>query len=216
METGLALIVPLDFKPLPTARFRTAMLDIPWKFEAGVTSRPQHYRRMTKHEIMAMNPVRIIHEDGGWLLLWCYGPFTQMMFRAVDNWVRLHGRRITFSTRYLGWVKLIESHPGLDVAPIHSTDLHNGLGLVSMKNIEDLWAFKVGPSPRLKARGQRELLIAPVREHSRKPEDSFERVRLTFPGPYVEIFSRQPRANWTTWGDESTYFMPNERRYVVR
>lgn len=212
----MALIVPLDFQPLPTGRYRTAVMDIPWQFVAGTASRPQHYRRMTKHEIMAMNPVRIIHDDGGWLLLWCYGPFTQMMFRAVDNWVRLHGRRIVFSTRYIGWVKLNALHPGIDVAPVGPEDLHNGLGLVSLKNIEDLWAFKVGPSPRLKARGQKELLVAPVREHSRKPDDSLERVRLTFPGPYVEIFSRQPRENWTTWGDENDFFIPDSRRYVVK
>ena len=212
----MALIVPLDFQPLPTGRYRTAMLDIPWKFEAGTASRPQHYSRMTKQQIMVMNPVRIIHADGGWLLLWCYGPFTQMMFRAVESWARLYGRRIVFSTRYIGWVKLNALHPGIDAAPVSIEDLHNGLGLVSLKNIEDLWAFKVGPSPRLKARGQKELLVAPVREHSRKPDDSFDRVRLTFPGPYVEIFSRQPRANWTTWGDEATYFIQQERRYVVK
>lgn len=209
-------IAPLDFQPLPSGLYRTAMLDIPWQFVAGVESRPQHYRRMSRAEIMVMNPMRLIHEDGGWLLLWCHGPFTEMMFDAVRSWEKLHGRRIKFSTRYLGWMKLIESHPGLEHSPITATDLHHGLGLVSQKNLEDLWAFKVGPRPRLKARGQRELLVAPVREHSRKPDESFDRARLTFPGPYVECFSRQPRDGWTTWGDESTYFMPNERRYVVR
>ena len=211
------ILRPLDFQPLPTGRFRTGMFDIPWEFKAGVESRPQHYRRMSRAEIMQMNPVRIIHEEGGHLLLWCYGPFTQMMFDAVASWSRLHGRRIVFSTRYLAWVKLIERHPGVDAAPILATDVHHGLGLVSQKNLEDLWVFKVGRAPRLKARGQRELLVSPVREHSRKPDEAFDRARLTFRGPYVECFSREPRAHWSTWGDESHYFVePERRRFVVR
>ncbi len=195
----------LDFRPLPTGRFRVGLFDYPWKFSAGVKGRPQHYHRMTDDEIAASNPLRILHPDGAWLLIWCTGPKAQTMFRLVEYWQAVHGRRIKYSTRVQGWMKLIASHPGLDVAPIFSRDIHHGMGLVAMKNLEDLWAFKVGPA-RLQKRGEQELLIAPRREYSRKPDESYVRLRRMFRGPCVEVFARQPREGWSVWGDESGKF----------
>jgi N6-adenosine-specific RNA methylase IME4 len=47
-----------------------------------------------------------------------------------------------------------------------------------------------------------EGLEAPALGHSRKPEMFYQIVELLFPGPYVELFARRPRAGWTTIGDQ--------------
>ena len=39
----------------------------------------------------------------------------------------------------------------------------------------------------------RELIIAPVREHSRKPDEIYRRVEALSNGPYLELFARQLR-----------------------
>ena len=41
--------------------------------------------------------------------------------------------------------------------------------------------------------------MAPVREHSRKPDEMYELIEATWPGPYVELFARYPRAGWHQW-----------------
>jgi len=205
----------LDFRPLPDGFARCAIFDYPHKFVAGTRGRPQHYQRMTTQQIAASNPIRIIHPDGGWLGLWATGPQVENMFGWVDAWRRQWGRPIKFSTRGLAWVKLINSHPGIDVAPVGPSDFANGQGLVSLKNLEDLWLFKVGAA-RLRQRGQKELLVAPRREHSRKPDESFDRIQIMLPGPYVEVFSRQPRAGWTVWGDEATLFSEEIKHHAGR
>ncbi|HEY8502775.1 MAG TPA: MT-A70 family methyltransferase [Solirubrobacterales bacterium] len=39
--------------------------------------------------------------------------------------------------------------------------------------------------------------------HSNKPDSFFDLVESVSPGPYLEIFARQERAGWHSWGDES-------------
>ena len=38
--------------------------------------------------------------------------------------------------------------------------------------------------------------------HSRKPEAFQDMVETVSPGPYLELFARRPRLNWTVWGNE--------------
>lgn len=40
------------------------------------------------------------------------------------------------------------------------------------------------------------------REHSRKPDQVYERLERLSPGPFIELFARYPRPNWTSWGDQ--------------
>ena len=62
--------------------------------------------------------------------------------------------------------------------------------------------------PRQKARNVRNLIVAPVREHSRKPEQIYRDIEAMFDGPYLDLFARQstPRQNWTYWGNETEKF----------
>jgi N6-adenosine-specific RNA methylase IME4 len=48
----------------------------------------------------------------------------------------------------------------------------------------------------------RSLIEAPRREHSVKPEESYELIEAASPGPYLDIFARAGRPGWTVWGNE--------------
>jgi N6-adenosine-specific RNA methylase IME4 len=52
----------------------------------------------------------------------------------------------------------------------------------------------------------RKLMIAQRREHSRKPDEFFDRVSELAAGPYVELFSRQNRPGWDVWGLDAGQF----------
>src|SRR6516162_9682479 len=67
------------------------------------------------------------------------------------------------------------------------------------------WLGRRGKPKRISA-GVRELIIAPVREHSRKPDEVYMRIEEFCAGPYLELFARQCWPGWTCVGDESQKF----------
>jgi N6-adenosine-specific RNA methylase IME4 len=48
----------------------------------------------------------------------------------------------------------------------------------------------------------REVVLAPVREHSRKPAEVYRRIERFCAGPRIELFARERRPGWISWGDE--------------
>ena len=79
------------------------------------------------------------------------------------------------------------------------------------------WAFAGGKATRKGAelcllflRGKlnrrsasvRQLIVAPVREHSRKPDETYARIEQLVDGPYLELWARQRWPGWDCWGDE--------------
>lgn len=68
--------------------------------------------------------------------------------------------------------------------------------------------------PVICSRSVRNLIVAPVREHSRKPEGQYHMAEQLFAGPYLELFARQSRPGWDSWGNETDKFdeFPGPRR----
>ncbi len=52
------------------------------------------------------------------------------------------------------------------------------------------------------AKDAHQIIIAPVGEHSAKPEEARHRIERLFPGPYLELYGRKPVPGWTVWGNE--------------
>jgi N6-adenosine-specific RNA methylase IME4 len=52
----------------------------------------------------------------------------------------------------------------------------------------------------------REFVIAPPREHSRKPDEVAAGIGRLVRGPCLELFARETRPGWTSWGNEVTKF----------
>ncbi|MBY6244171.1 MT-A70 family methyltransferase [Methylosinus sp. Sm6] len=69
--------------------------------------------------------------------------------------------------------------------------------------------FLVGAigAPRIMSHSERNLIVAPVREHSRKPDEMHEMLERMFPRVRkLEMFARRSRPGWDSWGDERTLF----------
>lgn len=58
------------------------------------------------------------------------------------------------------------------------------------------------------ARTVRSVIEGPVREHSRKPDEAYEAAERLCPQVMrrADLFSRQTRAGWTSWGNEVEKF----------
>lgn len=62
--------------------------------------------------------------------------------------------------------------------------------------------------PKLKPerRRVRGAFFDPQREHSRKPDEQYEKCEALIAGPYLELFSRTDRPGWTSFGNEAGRF----------
>lgn len=61
-------------------------------------------------------------------------------------------------------------------------------------------------NPKERSKSVRNLIVAPVREHSRKPDQIYSDIEELWDGPYCDLFGRQQRAGWTVWGNQSSRF----------
>ena len=79
------------------------------------------------------------------------------------------------------------------------------MGFTTCKNAEDCLLFRTGMPQRM-ARDVHQVIVSPVREHSRKPDEAFTRIERFCPGPRVALFAREEREGWDTWGDQVGMF----------
>jgi N6-adenosine-specific RNA methylase IME4 len=198
-----------DMLSLPQAgQYAMVVADPPWHFRARTalqmtnwTSRrdaEKHYDVMGVDDIAAL-PVKQIVALDAHLLLWITGPLL------------IEGKHLPImkawgfkpSSVAFTWVKLKRSIDArqLRLTVTQESDLHVGLGLTTRKNAEFCLLGRRGNAKRL-SKSVREIILAPVREHSRKPEEFYHRARQYAAGPYLELFARQARPGWDAWGNE--------------
>lgn len=198
------------FSGLRRQYYRAVLIDPPTKYIAGTKSRPQHYQRMSDADIAAL-PVRdLMHPGGGWVALWVTSP---KLYKPMGSKVRLrpdelaHAWGCRYSARGWIWLKLrVKARPQ---GPWFAGDFARGQGQTTGKNAEDCLLFRYGKAP-LQSRKGFELIFAPRREHSRKPDEIYDRIQQTLHGPYCELFARQRinRPHWDSWGDQVDLFAP--------
>jgi N6-adenosine-specific RNA methylase IME4 len=50
------------------------------------------------------------------------------------------------------------------------------------------------------------VIVAPLQEHSRKPDEVYDVIERLYPGcSYIELFARRSRSGWSSWGNEVDY-----------
>lgn len=157
----------------------------------------RHYETMTLDALTTL-PVRdLASPDGCHLFLWTSGPFLRNALHLIDAW------GFKYSTRAFTWAKTKRGWDG--ISPLAEADFHIGLGLTVRHQTEFVLLARRG-NCRRKAKDVRELIIAPRREHSRKPDEFFARVERYCDGPFLELFARERRPNWDSWGKECDKF----------
>lgn len=178
----------------PEGKFAAILADPPWRFRTWSEtnqnrSASNHYSLMTLPEICALPVVDLVAEDCV-LFLWVTRPMLPQALQVAEAW------GFEYKTVAFTWTKTTK----------HGKE-HMGLGYWSRGNPEQCWLFTRGNPKRLPTgRGVREWMTAPVREHSRKPDETHERIERLVAGPYLELFGRAQRHGWTVWGNETDKF----------
>lgn len=178
---------------LPRGSFGAIVADPPWRFatwsDAGKGKSPEnHYETMTVDDIANL-PVWSLALPNCALFLWATMPMLPEALRVIHAW------GFEYKTVAFTWAKRSRTDSGW----------HFGCGYWTRANAE-LCLLGTRGHPLRKSRAVRQLIVAPVREHSRKPVEALERVETLVGGPYLELFARERRPGWTTWGDEVGLF----------
>ena len=185
--------------------YNVILADPPWEQKTfskkGLEGRPQHYERMTLEEIKAM-PVDEWAAKDCHLFLWTTGPHLEQAFEVIKSW----------GFRYSGmgfvWIKLNKNAPIMETQGIQLIaldDLFMGGGYTTRKNAEFCLLARKG-SPKRIDKKIHEVIVEQRREHSRKPEESYKRIRKYARGPRLELFARQRRIGFDAWGNEIDKF----------
>lgn len=204
---------PLDhpFAGLTRNHYGCIIADPPWKYANRTNLTPvnwhsrrdaeKHYDTMSLADIAAM-PVSELAAKDAHLFFWVTGPFLLEAKSIIDSW----------GFRYSGsgfvWIKLKKSH-GKTLRLISTADIEReffmGLGHTTRKNVEFCLLGRRGNPKRL-AKDVMEVMISPLRQHSRKPDEQYPRIERYCHGPRLELFARESREGWETWGHQRTKF----------
>lgn len=168
------------------------LVDPPWHFanysEVGETKNPSaHYQCMSLADIAAL-PVGHLAAPDCAMFMWGTAPMLPEAVELLRAW------GFTFKSA-AAWAK--QSSTG--------KAWHFGTGYVFRSAAEFILVGTIG-KPKVQSRSIRNLIVAPVREHSRKPDDQYTMVESLYGGPYAEIFSRTSREGWDCWGNEAGKF----------
>ncbi len=73
------------------------------------------------------------------------------------------------------------------------------------RNVTELLFFGVS-GPECADAGSRaepsEYMSSRKREHSRKPDEQYKLIESCSSGPYLELFARGTRPDWSAWGED--------------
>jgi N6-adenosine-specific RNA methylase IME4 len=171
------------------------LADPPWTFltwsAKGRGRSPDgqgHYKTLTFEEI-ATWPLANIAADDCVLFLWTTDPMLTEALTVGQRW------GFDYKTIAFVWVKQTKT----------GKRWHMGMGHWTRSNPELCLLFTRGKPKRLSA-SVRKLIEAPVREHSRKPDEVYDSIEELVAGPYLELFARTPRLGWDQHGDQLGQF----------
>lgn len=202
----------MSFDDLPKNHFAAILCDPPWRYEvwSGETAvkarlngkgtnvaAGHHYNTMTFEDMMAL-PVSDLATQDCVLFCWVTWP---TLPRALDV---IHVWGFTYKTCAFDWTK---AHAGQ--VELFQDDVvgQMGMGHWTRANTEPCLLATRGKPKRMNA-DVRQAIIEPRRQHSRKPDCVYSRIERLVPGPYLELFSRTQRPNWTAWGNQTDKFSP--------
>lgn len=171
-------------RPLPAGKYRLIYADPPWRYEHVETESraiENQYPTMSLDEICAM---QVPAADDCVLFLWATSPKLAEAMRVIESW-------------------------GFDYRTCAVWDKEKiGMGYYFRQQHELLLVAARGalPVPEPSDRVSSVIRIKRPGIHSRKPVQVIELLESMYPtfgkSDRIELFTREPRAGWSFWGNE--------------
>jgi N6-adenosine-specific RNA methylase IME4 len=174
-----------------TGTYSTILIDPPWRFQnrtgkmAPEHKRLRRYATMSFEEIAAL-PMSRYAAERSHIYLWSPNALLKEALDIMAAWGFKYKTNIV-------WYK-VRKDGGPD---------GRGVGFY-FRNVTELLLFGVKGSMRTLQAGrtQTNIVVSRKEEHSRKPQDIYGIIESCSPGPYLELFARERRKGWKSWGNE--------------
>ncbi len=193
-------------------KFSTVMADPPWRFQNRTGKIAPEHKRLARYPTMTLEdicdlPVSEHIEDRAHCYLWVPNALLPEGLQVLDAWGFDYKSNIV-------WEK-IRKDRGPD---------GRGVGFY-FRNVTEILLFGTrGKNVRTlpPGRSQVNFIESPEevdgqeveipdgdiiktrkREHSRKPDEQYQVIESCSWGPYLELFGRGVRDNWTVWGNQA-------------
>lgn len=199
--TSLAALDGQDFQLLladPAWAFRTFNGKNRTPTQKSFREAEDHYPTMTTDEMCAL-PVAPIAARHALLAMWVVGSHLPDAFRLAGAW----GFQ-TCVTDLFYWAKQkLVQRDQIDLFTGDIPEPRMSMGYHSRKQLEPCLLFARGKGLPVHAHDVRQLIVAPSLGHSRKPAEQYDRLeRLYGDVKRIELFARNTREGWNSWGNE--------------
>ncbi len=177
-------------------RYGAIYADPPWyfkNFSAKGTGRAavSHYDVMSMEELKRYPVADFAAKDCA-LFLWATDPMLPEAFALMASW------GFTYKTIAFHWAK---TNRGAANRTLAENPFFTGLGYWTRANPE-LCLLGTRGKPKRLAKDVRRLVVSERREHSRKPDEIYDRIERLVGGPYLELFAREKRSGWDAIGHQ--------------
>jgi N6-adenosine-specific RNA methylase IME4 len=174
-------------------KFRTILADPPWQFQNRTGKIAPEHKRLARYGTLTLDdikalPVVAAAADTAHLYLWVPNALLPEGLAVMQAWGFRYKSNIV-------WQK-IRKDGGPD---------GRGVGFY-FRNVTELLLFGIrGKNARTLQPGRTQVNIVSTRkrEHSRKPDEQYAVIQSCSEGPYLELFARGRRPDWTLWGDQA-------------
>lgn len=178
---------------LKGSKFATVMADPPWRFTNRTGKVAPEHRRLARYPTMTLDdicalPVGEHLEATAHCYLWVPNALLPDGLRVLSAW------GFEYKSNLI-WHK-IRKDGGSD---------GRGVGFY-FRNVTEILLFGTrGKNARTldAGRTQVNLFGTRKREHSRKPDEQYDIIESCSRGPYLELFGRGVRKDWTVWGNQA-------------
>jgi N6-adenosine-specific RNA methylase IME4 len=181
---------------LSKPKYNVIYADPPWSYKNynyATTKGGQRAKRGCEKEYSTMNiedikalPIQELAADDCLLFMWVTFPLLQEGIDTIEAW------GFEYKTIAFNWVKKNKK----------SDSLFWGMGNWTRSNSE-ICLLGIKGKPKRECAGVHSVIIAPIEQHSKKPEIIRDRiVKLCGDVPRVELFARQKADGWDSWGNE--------------
>ena len=178
---------------LGNERFGTVLADPPWRFANRTGKVAPEHRRLSRYGTLSLEEVAALPVgDHVAARAHCY--------LWVPNALLPEGLHVLTSWGFQYKTNLIWHKVRKDGGPDG-----RGVGFY-FRNVTEVILFGVrGKDVRTlpPGRSQVNFIASRKREHSRKPDEQYDLIERCSWGPYLELFGRGIRQNWTIWGNQA-------------
>ena len=174
-------------------RYKTILADPPWQFQNRTGKMAPEHKRLNRYATLTLDdikalPVSAAADDTAHLYMWVPNALLPDGLEVMKAWGFNYKSNIV-------WHKL-RKDGGSD---------GRGVGFY-FRNVTELLLFGIrGKNARTLQPGRTQVnyMGTRKREHSRKPDEQYDLIESCSPGPFLELFARGTRPNWSVWGNQA-------------